>query len=310
MAIDLQDIRLNVSDKSALCKIATALSSPERLDIIAYLYNYNSATVQKISQQLNLPFSSTSNHIKKLEESGIVATKKQTIEGKSGRLCWLSKHFVTINLRPNFSTKAPVQILNIPIGSYSDFKVVMPGGLVADNGYIGAENDIKSFYNLDKTSARLIWITHGYLEYAVPNTLPDDKTCKRLTISMEICSEYGGYREDFLSDIYLHINGKNCGFHRSLGDYGARKGILNPDFWSNGVSQYGKLVKWEVDETGTYIQGQKVSDVTITDLNIENYPCIKFKIVSDYTKPPCGGFNLFGRGMGDYNQDIVMTLEY
>ena len=54
----------------------------------------------------------------------------------------------------------------------------------------------------------------------------------------------------------------------------------------------------------------KVSDINIGDLEIEKTPYIEMMIGNKEDAKYAGGFNLFGRTFGDYEQDILMELEY
>ena len=68
--------------------------------------------------------------------------------------------------------------------------------------------------------------------------------------------------------IYMSINGRSCGHYHSPGDYGCRRGIYTPDFWQNGLTPYGKLVTWEIYQEGTFINGERVSNLRIEELQV------------------------------------------
>ena len=78
--------------------------------------------------------------------------------------------------------------------------------------------------------------------------------------------------------IYMSINGRSCGHYHSPGDYGCRRGIYTPDFWQNGLTPYGKLVTWEINQEGTFINGERVSNLRIEELQVETGDYIKFRI--------------------------------
>jgi len=59
---------------------------------------------------------------------------------------------------------------------------------------------------------------------------------------------------------------------------------------------------------GTFIDGIRISDVTLADLDLDNHHSIRMRIgIADEAKHP-GGINIFGRGFGNYDQDIIMRL--
>jgi predicted transcriptional regulator len=69
----------------------------------------------------------------------------------------------------------------------------------------------------------------------------------------------------------------------------------------------GKIIK--VDSNGSFIDGIKISDVTIQDINISNKQW-SFKIAVEKEARNIGGVTLFGSGFGNYNQDILFSLYY
>ena len=54
----------------------------------------------------------------------------------------------------------------------------------------------------------------------------------------------------------------------------------------------------------------KISDVKISDIGIMDYPFIRLSIAVKKDAVHQGGINLFGEKFGDYNQAIVMRLDY
>ena len=54
----------------------------------------------------------------------------------------------------------------------------------------------------------------------------------------------------------------------------------------------------------------KISDVRISDLNLMENAFIRLSIAVKKDAAHQGGINLFGEKFGDYNQAIVMRLDY
>ena len=53
----------------------------------------------------------------------------------------------------------------------------------------------------------------------------------------------------------------------------------------------------------------KISPVSLADLDLSNHHSIRLRIaVKPDAKHP-GGINIFGRGFGNYDQDIIMRLQ-
>ena len=302
-------IEIDLNDKEQVALIAKALSVTARLDIINMLF-MNALSIQEISQNLKIPASSVGVHVRILEEAGIIRTERQNINGSLYKLCHIEKHLVHIILRASVENVNDVSTESIPIGSYSDCYAEPHCGLISEESFIGTEDDIRSFYLTNRINAQIIWLTKGFLEYKAPNILPKHKRCKKITITMELCSEAPGFDEDYKSDIYMTINGKDCGFYRSNGDYGLRRGLLTPLFWQDGLSQYGKLVTWSVDDNGVFVNDSIVNNTSIADLNIENADYIKFRIENRKDSKYSGGINIFGEKAGDYKQPIILKIEH
>lgn len=302
-------IELNAENKDRLCFVAKVLSSPIRIDIIGLLYR-QPMCVQDVAKQLNLPQSSAALHISLLEDAGIVKAWREVHNGKPYKMCKVEKYLVNIILRVPLLEVDSVSSISVPIGSYWDCYAKSPCGLISEKRFIGGEDDLKSFYLPERMEAQLIWMKYGFLEYRVANPLPSMKRCKRLNISMEICSEAPGYDEDYPSDITISINGVEVAVYLSLGDYGRRRGILTPDFFANGLTQYGKLVEVSVSDEGVFLNGEKNSSVTLRNLQIDRNPYVTFRIECKKDAVNCGGFNLFGAHAGDFNQDIEFSFFY
>ena len=112
------------------------------------------------------------------------------------------------------------------------------------------------------------------------------------------------------SDITLWINQREAGTWTCPSDFGGRRGKLNPDWWEDKNTQYGKLKVWTLEENGTYLDGKKVNAVSVTDYCLADGPFISVRIGVKEDAKHQGGVNLFGNSFGDYPQDIVMRILY
>jgi predicted transcriptional regulator len=303
-------LELNADDKEKLCLAARALSVPVRVDMAGLLY-HRPYTILDLAKELGLPASSAGVHVKILEEAGIISTSRKTVDGVSVKECKLEKILVHMILRSSTPNLNEVSSLEVPIGAYTACEARGRCGLISDTAFIGVEDDPRSFYLLEKNTAQLLWLEKGFLEYRLPNILPNNKRCKQLSLSMELCSEAPGFDENYKSDIYLSVNGVSCGFYRSGGDYGLRRGIHTPAFWQNGLTQYGKLVTWTINDQGVFINMEKVLDTPAAAFNLGTEAShILMRLECKEKSEFCGGINLFGEKAGDYNQAIVMIMEH
>jgi predicted transcriptional regulator len=85
---------------------------------------------------------------------------------------------------------------------------------------------------------------------------------------------------------------------------------LNPPWWHDNLNQSGSLKVWQVNETGTSIDGVKASMVKIQDLNIRPWQTTRVRIGVKADARNQGGFTLFGKGFGNYEQDLILRMHY
>jgi predicted transcriptional regulator len=157
--------------------------------------------------------------------------------------------------------------------------------------------------------AGLLWFEKGHVEYKFPNnSLYKDKPVKKLEVSAELSSETPGTNKNWLSDITMWINDVEIGYWTSPGDFGDRRGKLTPLWWKLEGSQYGLLKHWIVTEEGSFVDGVRVSDVKLKDLDLPAHHSIRVRIGIKEDAEHLGGLNIFGRGFGNYDQDLVLRL--
>ena len=197
----------------------------------------------------------------------------------------------------------------MPLGLYASCDVSAPCGLCSVEGIIGLLDVPDTFLDPDRMRAGLVWFTRGFLEYQFPNNAKlTNSEVESMEFSFELSSEVPGTAADWPSDITVSVNGIDIGTWTSPGDFGDKRGVYTPDWWKLKGSQYGKLKTWRVSGEGTFVDGVKISPVSVKDLDLENHRSIRLRIgVKDDAKHP-GGINIFGRGFGNYDQDIVMRL--
>lgn len=291
-------------------EVIKALSAPMRLKIMEIIYEDGDKNLNELANMLNLTNSAISLHIKKLQDAGLIEI--HTMSGKRGsmKICKPAHDMITINLRPENSEKQSYTD-DISVGCYSSCSVEPTCGLATSEKIIGEFDDPRYFFFPEHFNAEILWFTNGYVEYNFPNHLIAGQKLTELKISFEISSECPGFNEDFPSDIYFSINDIPLGFWISPGDFGARKGRFNPDWWPDPCNQYGRLKTLSVNDKGTFIDsGVKISDVTIHDLNIDYLSTISFKFSAPADTKNSGGLTIFGKNFGDYNQSIKVQSFY
>lgn len=298
-----------IDSEEEVCALGKAISSPVRLKILQLLYD-RTLIIGEIARTLDIPASSTAFHLKILEEAGLIRMEEQPGTRGTTKLCSRKLDSASLNFCRSDTGIKETFSMEMPIGMYSECRVVPTCGLFGPEGTIGNEDQEYSFFLPGREKAELLWTSAGYVEYRFANGLTQKENVKRLWLSMEICSEAPGYQQEWKSDITVWINGVDCGTWTSPGDFGDRRGRLTRDIWPSDGTQYGKLVNWEVKKDGCYINGELVRDVTMDALNLMEKPYVTVRIGNKPEAEYIGGFNIFGKHFGDYEQDIVFSLEY
>ena len=291
-------------------KVLKALSANMRMEIMKMIYETPNLSMNDLAVALNLTNSAISMHVGKLVEAGLVQI--QTTSGKRGTMKLVSPCHdrLVIDMATKKESEQYYQD-DIKIGYFTSCNITPTCGLATPDKLVGSVDDIKAFTFPEHFDASILWFTSGYVEYGLPNHLLPGQALQRLQISFEISSEYPGFNEDYPSDIHFAINGQPLGVWVSPGDYGSRSGYISPAWWPKTYNQYGLLKTLVINKEGTFMDGgQKLSDITIDDLQISYNSLITFRIEVPKDTKNCGGCTLFGEEFGDYNQAIRIQAFY
>jgi predicted transcriptional regulator len=291
-------------------EVLRALASPLRLRILQLLHDNGAMNVNDIRVALGLPQSTIATNIITLEECGLVTTK--TIKGRRGQQKVCSARFSEILVRfangPATPARDVVEVA-MPPGLYTSCEVVAPCGLCSRSEVIGLLDVPDTFLDPRRMEAALVWFGRGFVEYKFPNNARLSRmTLERLELSLELASEAPGSAPDWPSDITLWVNDVRIGTWTSPGDLGGRRGRYTPRWWKADSSQFGELKTWAVDHHASYLDGTRLSDVALSDLALWDHRSIRVRIGIEEGAAHPGGVNIFGKGFGDHDQDIVLRL--
>ena len=298
------------SDIDKIQPIAHALSSKLRLKII-HLIGRRSMSVNELAQALGEPLSTISLNLSVLEKAGLVYTEAQSGVRGILKLCSRMSDRITVNLVTSIERPHYIGEMAMPIGCYSAAGDIHPTcGLASRGGTIGVEDNPLVFFLPERFDAQLIWFRQGYLEYTFPTLPLRGVALESMEVSFEACSEAMNYRNDWESDISLWINSRLIGSWHSPGDFGGRRGVLNPEWWSDNATQFGHLKTWRIDEAGSFLDNDRVSDAALKDLRLQESDFFTLRVGVSPDAQHVGGMNLFGAGFGDYPQHIVVRYAY
>lgn len=291
-------------------EVLKAIGSPARIKILRLLHRLGPQNVNEIAQALDLPQSSVSANVQMLEDAGLIRTEVQRARKGNQKIC----HGVYDELLVRFNedeaeAKDKVIEVAMPLGLYTSCEVTAPCGLCSRQGIIGLLDVPDTFLDPQRMDAGLIWFTRGYVEYQFPNNAKlMGGELVAVEFSMELSSEVPGTDANWPSDISVSVNRVEIGTWTSPGDFGDQRGVHTPDWWQLKGSQYGKLKSFRVTRDGTWVDGMKISPVTLRELDLDRHRSIRLRVaVREDARHP-GGINIFGRGFGNYDQDIVMRI--
>ena len=65
-----------------------------------------------------------------------------------------------------------------------------------------------------------------------------------------------------------------------------------------------------INHKGTFIDGLQISDKTINEFHLNSNSTIKLRLAVDDDSENVGGLTIYGKGFGNYGQDIKVSIHY
>ena len=291
-------------------QVLHGLASPLRLRIMRHLLKNGQLNINQLAEALEQPQSTIASNIQILEEANLIETKIVKASKGQQKICFARYSEVVVKIDPD-STSREKNIIEVemPLGLYTTSNVSAPCGLCSTEKILGMLDVPELFLDPERVKAALLWFGRGYIEYKFPNNAKViNAKVKALEFIMELSSEVPGTNIDWPSDISLWVNGIKIGTWTCPGDYGDQRGKFTPLWWKLEGSQYGILTYWRVTDRGTFLFDQKLSEVVLDDLQLSLHHSVRLRIGIDDKMGRPGGINIFGRGFGNYDQDIKMKL--
>jgi predicted transcriptional regulator len=266
--------------------------------------------INELGQALGLSQPTVTKHVQQLEAAGLVIS--EYMPGQQGMQKRCRSAFDKILIAFDGADRTPTRVEEVimPIGLYTHAKPEGTCGLANRNKIIGFLDKPQSFFDPERGTAQILWMSDGFVEYTFPNDLPRSMTIEKIELIMEVCSEAPSFANDWPSDITVWMNGVEVGSWTSPGDFGGRRGLLNPDWWYDHMTQHGLLKIWSIDGKGGFVDGQRASDSVIDSVIKGVHEPIIVRIGVKPDAEHRGGFNLFGSGFGNYAQDLMLRIVY
>lgn len=300
---------LHITNLTDGLDVFKALGSEVRIRIMNILLENNEMNMKELAHRLAISNGALTSHIRLLEECGLIhIANQQGIHGNQ-KICSINQDKILVEL----SHDAPAQNVyntSIPVGHYCDCDVYPTCGLASEKHLIGEVDDRRYFFHNDRYTADILWFTKGYVEYIIPNFIPYDQQIDEICISMELSSEAPGINENWPSDITFSLNGVDVAQWTSPGDFGEVRGLLTPNWWFPCWNQYGLLKMLQINKKGTFIDGDRKSNISIDSFHLTGRSSLRFRIAVLDSSANVGGLTIFGKTFGNYNQDIDVRITY
>lgn len=280
-----------------------ALASPVRIRIVEKLAQ-GEANIKELADAIGVTSAMMTSHINKLEKAGLVVSTRTK---QTGKVCTLVNQWYILRLPTVNYHHIQNYEVQLGVGQYARADVRPTCGLADTEKLIGSYDDPRFFYDPARLDAQIIWFKSGYVEYEIPNYVPENCRVLDIEISAEMCSEYPNIRNDWESDINLYLNGKLICPWVSPGDFGDRRGKFTPGWWLN--AQYGILKRFEINRQGVFLDKEQKSTQTIDDYNLErDHWTLRFEASEEKRRP--GGLTIFGEHYGDFARGILVKINY
>ncbi|MBQ9120496.1 MAG: winged helix-turn-helix transcriptional regulator [Lachnospiraceae bacterium] len=286
-----------------------ALGSEIRISIIKQLLANKGMNMNELAASLNITNGALTSHIKRLEDCGIISISSESTGHGNEKRCSVHLDKILIEIEPDLAFKN-IYETDLKVGQYCDYQVYPTCGLATSEALIGEVDSTRYFSHPDRMNANILWFTKGYVEYIIPNFIPTSQKIDQIMISVELSSEAPGINNVWPSDIHFYLNNVCLGYWTSPGDFGEERGLFTPNWWFPNWNQYGMLKLIVINNQGTFIDGLKISDVSLKEMKLDYRSPLKLKFAVPEDATHVGGLTIFGTGFGNYNQDIKVSISY
>lgn len=306
--IGIKKIEIKDSNIDEIAMIGNALSCPTRIKMLKLIAN-GINTITTLSKKMNIPSSNIVFHLQILEKAGVIYTSHLSQKLVASPVFDHLEIDIN-NVDSNHFYDSKEIEYQIPIGAYIRLtNLANHLGALDENGEKLNINEY-DVYDQSRFNAQQIYFRRGLLTYPL-RSLKDNQKLKCVYISFEACSEINAYKPDYKSDISILINNKHIYTYTVPGDFGGRKGLLNPMTIPTYFTQFGHLISIHITEKGTFFNGVLVDEsLTINQINLLSD---RQNTLSIGNMPDCsyqGGMNIFGEKLGDFPQAIKVKYVY
>lgn len=292
-------------------EVFRTLGSDVRMRIVELLAERGEMNMNELAMALELTNGALTAHIKRLEDCGIIRTVSEYTGHGNQKRCSINTNEILLSVnRAEEAREIKVYETELRVGHFGEYLVSPPCGLASAYSMIGEEDDVRYFAHPERLQAGILWFQEGYIEYRIPNMIPKNQRISQLTFCFEISSTKQGMGPEAQSCVYFYLNNVRLGNWISPGDMGGIKGIYTPNWWDVKTRQYGLLKMIVINESGTFLDGLKISETSLKEFCLDDHSDIRFRFAVKNTPEYQGGIVLYGSGFGNYNQDVMVRVHY
>jgi predicted transcriptional regulator len=285
-----------------------ALSSKVRIKILDIITKESEVNLNELAKRLQITNGALTTHIKILESAGLIGVKTISARHGTQKICSVHHEKYLVHIGDHY--EAHSYSTEIAPGMYIDYSVTPTCGIATTEKIIGVYDEPCFFGDVEHFKAQIIYFTSGFVEYEIPNYIPDSMAIRALSFTAELGSEAVSFCNDYPSDIHFSINDELVGVWQSPGDFGGERGVYNPAWWIPSMNQFGTLMEMHINEYGTFFDNKKLGSTTIKDLGIFPGEKIKLRLAVPEGLPDSRGLTIFGRGFGNHNSGMTIRITY
>lgn len=290
-------------------EVFSALGSEIRVQIMKLLTTKGRMSMNDLASALGVTNGALTPHVRKLESCNLVRINTDLQGHGNLKICEPNIDKILFDFSRHGSSQNEFRS-HLRVGQYSRCLIYPTCGLSTSEEILGEVDDARYFTHPRRFEADILWFTKGYVEYLIPCVIPKDAVITQISISAELSSEAPGSNAQWPSDIHFYLNDIPIGMWTSPGDFADVQGLFTPSWWFSNWNQYGLLKTLSIRPDGTYMDQEKISDISINQLQLNPRTPMYFRIAVPDTARHIGGLTIFGRDFGNYNQDIDFRISY
>ncbi len=300
---------LHIASLSEGLEVFKALGSDIRVEILNILMEDNKIGMNELAARLEITNGALTGHMKKLEGCGLISMSNEM--GRHGNQKIYTVHLdkILIDLQKE-TEEINVYSTELSVGHYSNYQISPACGLASEEKLIGVIDDGRYFGHPERYDAQMLWFHKGYVEYNLPNFIPSSHCITQISVSLELGSGAAEKSNLRPSNIGFYLNNVYIGGWVSPGIIGSERGLYTPEWWNEEWNQYGLLKMLVINRDGVFIDGLKISDISIDMLHLNYNSDIRLKLVVDDSTEAAGGLAIFGKAFGNYGQGIKVNINH